>query len=162
MSGRFVDEMKTLMERRGFRSQLQFSTAVAGAEKARAEQGVLSSVLRGATPPPMHRAEKWGRALGLDGIELDRFLWLAIIDRLPDSMQSHWADFFDYHCRLIARVHQIESLLAESKHPAASNQPTPGRPPSGRRPVASASSASTDVPPKRRKNPSKPVPERSQ
>lgn len=71
----------------------------------------MSVVMNGKRPPPLHRAERWGHALGLEGVELDRFIWHAFVDTMPDSLREHWQDHFDEHLRLVAQVAMIRDKL---------------------------------------------------
>jgi hypothetical protein len=110
---RFRDILKDAIKRGKFRSYRQFCILAVGEDKCQGEVSYLTKVLSGKSPPPLHRAERWGRALGLEGVDLDRFIWHAFVDTMPDSLREHWQGFYDDHIRLVAQVAIIRDKLKE-------------------------------------------------
>ena len=99
----FVAWLKALVPKR-FDSYRAF---VRVAEKGRSEggaMGYLSKVLKGKKPPPLEHVRAWGKALGLEGSELERFVELAELAHAPDAVAKRYL-------AMEARVKKAEAEL---------------------------------------------------
>jgi len=66
--------------------------------------GYLSKVLKGKKPPPLEHVRAWGKALGLEGSELERFVELAELAHAPDAVAKRYL-------AMEARVKKAEAEL---------------------------------------------------
>jgi hypothetical protein len=108
----FADELQALVSKK-FESIRQFCINAEPDRSWGAAVSVVSRVVRGQAPPPLHTVPKWAQALGLEGDEAARFYHLAVIAHLPADEQAFFVDLMENERELRAEMRELYEKLAD-------------------------------------------------